>query len=54
MITVDNGITSIEEAFYAKTIGLDLIITDHHHPLNELPNALAVINPHCSPHYPFK
>jgi len=54
VITVDNGITSIEEAFYAKTIGLDLIITDHHQPLNELPNAVAVLNPHCSPHYPFK
>lgn len=54
VITVDNGITSIEEAFYAKTIGLDLIITDHHHPLNELPNAIAVVNPSCSPNYPFK
>jgi single-stranded-DNA-specific exonuclease len=54
VITVDNGITSIEEAFYAKTIGIDLIITDHHHPLNELPNAIAVINQNCSPKYPFK
>jgi single-stranded-DNA-specific exonuclease len=54
VITVDNGITSIEEAFYAKTLGLNLIITDHHHPLNELPAAIAVINPNCSPHYPFK
>lgn len=54
MITVDNGITSIEEAFYAKTIGIDLIVTDHHHPLNELPAAIAVINPNCSPNYPFK
>ncbi|MDR2415989.1 MAG: single-stranded-DNA-specific exonuclease RecJ [Candidatus Peribacteria bacterium] len=54
VITVDNGITSIEEAFYAKTLGIDLIITDHHHPLNELPNAIAVVNPCCSPKYPFK
>ncbi len=54
VITVDNGITSIEEALYAKTLGIDLIITDHHHPLNELPTAVAVITPHCSPHYPFK
>ncbi|MDD2537081.1 MAG: single-stranded-DNA-specific exonuclease RecJ [Candidatus Absconditabacteria bacterium] len=54
VITVDNGITSIEEAFYAKTLGIDLIVTDHHHPLNELPSAIAVVNPSCSPRYPFK
>jgi single-stranded-DNA-specific exonuclease len=54
VITVDNGITSIEEAFYAKTIGIEMIITDHHHPLNELPNAVAVVNQNCSPNYPFK
>ena len=54
VITVDNGITSIEEAFYAKTLGIDVIVTDHHHPLNELPTAIAVVNPNCSPNYPFK
>jgi single-stranded-DNA-specific exonuclease len=54
VITVDNGITSIEEAFYAKTIGIDVIITDHHQPLNDLPQAIAVIDPLCSPNYPFK
>ena len=54
VITVDNGITSIEEAFYAKTLGIDVIITDHHHPLNELPSAIAVVNPNCSSNYPFK
>ena len=54
VITVDNGITSIEEAFYAKTLGIDLIITDHHQPLNELPQAIAVIDPLCSPQYLFK
>jgi single-stranded-DNA-specific exonuclease len=53
VITVDNGITSIEEALYAKTLGIDVIITDHHQPLNELPLALAVIDPLCSPAYPF-
>jgi single-stranded-DNA-specific exonuclease len=53
VITVDNGITSIEEALYAKTLGINVIITDHHQPLNELPNALAVIDPLCSPLYPF-
>ncbi|MDR2541586.1 MAG: DHH family phosphoesterase [Candidatus Peribacteria bacterium] len=53
VITVDNGITSIEEALYAKTLNIDLIITDHHHPLNDLPAAIAVVNPCCSPKYPF-
>jgi single-stranded-DNA-specific exonuclease len=33
---------------------LDLIITDHHTPLEELPDAYAVINPKISPEYPFK
>ena len=46
VITVDCGIRSPDEALHAQTIGLDLIISDHHHPdgLN-LPPALAVINP---------
>lgn len=54
VITVDNGITSIEEAKYAKKIWLDLIITDHHHPLDEIPEAIAVVNPQISPNYSFK
>lgn len=45
VITVDCGIRSPEEARYAREIGLDLIISDHHHPGSELPEALAVINP---------
>jgi len=45
VITVDCGITAIEEAKYAKSIGLDLIITDHHECRNELPDVVAVINP---------
>ena len=46
VITVDCGIRSPDEALHSQTIGLDLIISDHHHPdgLN-LPPALAVINP---------
>ena len=46
VITVDCGIRSPNEALHSQTIGLDLIISDHHHPdgLN-LPPALAVINP---------
>ena len=46
VITVDCGIRSPSEALHAQTLGLDLIISDHHHPDNEnLPPALAVINP---------
>lgn len=45
IITVDCGIRSPKEAKYAQNIGLDMIISDHHHPDNELPQAIAVINP---------
>ena len=54
VITVDNGITAIEEAKYAKEIGLDMVITDHHKPLEVIPDAVAVINPQISPEYDFK
>ena len=55
VITVDSGIRSVAEARYARRHGLDLIITDHHHPAHEMPDAFAVINPKrpdCD--YPFK
>jgi single-stranded-DNA-specific exonuclease len=46
VITVDCGIRSPDEARHAQSIGLDLIISDHHHPAEgDLPPALAVINP---------
>jgi single-stranded-DNA-specific exonuclease len=45
IITVDCGIRAWDEAEFARSAGMDLIITDHHYPLNELPPALAVINP---------
>ena len=46
VITVDCGIRSPDEALHAQTIGLDLIISDHHHPDGtNLPPAFAVINP---------
>src|SRR6185436_9202919 len=45
VVTVDCGIRSLEEAETARAIGLDLIISDHHHPGEELPQALAVVNP---------
>jgi single-stranded-DNA-specific exonuclease len=45
VISVDCGIRAVEAAAHAKALGLDLIITDHHEPDAELPQALAVINP---------
>ncbi len=45
VITVDCGIRSPQEAKHASKIGLDLIITDHHHPGSDLPQVRAVINP---------
>lgn len=55
IITVDTGITANEEVLYAKSIGIDFVITDHHECRTDLPLAEAVVNPHrpdC--HYPFK
>ena len=44
MITVDCGISGIEEVEYANSLGIETIVTDHHEPLDELPNAIAVID----------
>lgn len=44
MITVDCGITAIEEVEYAKSLGIETIVTDHHEPIEELPNAIAVVD----------
>ena len=55
MITVDCGITAVEEVAYASGLGIDVIITDHHECKEEIPAAVAVVDPHrkdCS--YPFK
>ncbi len=55
IVTVDTGITANEEAEYATSIGIDMVITDHHECRSELPRACAVVNPHrpdCP--YPFK
>ena len=45
IITVDCGITNVEEVEYAKSKNLEIIITDHHFVLEKIPQALAVINP---------
>ncbi len=45
VVTVDNGISAVEEAACAKELGLDLIITDHHLPGDALPDAVAVVDP---------
>jgi single-stranded-DNA-specific exonuclease len=42
---VDCGIRSWDEADYSLNAGMDLIITDHHYPLDQLPDAFAIINP---------
>ena len=54
IITVDNGIASVEEAKYAKELWIDMVVTDHHHALETLPDVCALINPQVSPLYPFK
>ena len=46
IITVDCGITAIEEAQLCKQLGIDLVITDHHECKDILPEAVAVIDPH--------
>ena len=55
MITVDCGITGNEEVDFAASIGMDVVITDHHECKEELPRAVAVVDPHRSDcPYPFK
>ena len=48
IISVDCGINAIKEVDYAKTKGLDVMITDHHLPDDQLPNAIAICNPQLS------
>ena len=45
VITVDNGISAIEEAAYIKELGMELVVTDHHRPGDTLPDAVAVVDP---------
>ncbi|RSK27987.1 single-stranded-DNA-specific exonuclease RecJ [Bacillus sp. HMF5848] len=54
IITVDTGISALKEAKLAKDLGVDLIITDHHEPGVELPEAYAIIHPKVTgSQYPF-
>lgn len=46
IVTVDNGISAIEEVEYARSLGIDVVITDHHRAGDTLPNAVAVVDPH--------
>ena len=46
IITVDNGINAIEEAEHIYSLGMKLVVTDHHQPSETLPKAEAVVNPH--------
>ncbi len=54
VVTVDCGITNLEETEYARSLGMDVVITDHHECKSEVPEAAAVVNPHQSDcPYPF-
>ena len=46
LITVDVGVTELETVKKAKKLGMDVILTDHHTPKEDLPEAFAIINPH--------
>ncbi len=46
IVTVDNGISAIEETDHANALGIDVVVTDHHKAGELLPNAVAVVDPH--------
>jgi single-stranded-DNA-specific exonuclease len=55
IVTVDNGISAVEQIAYASEKGIDVVVTDHHEPPAVLPEAVALVNPKqpgCP--YPFK
>ena len=55
IVTVDCGITAVDEAEYAQRLGVDVVVTDHHECKDTLPRCTAVVDPHrpgCP--YPFK
>ncbi len=49
LVTVDNGISSHAGVIAARAAGLDVIVTDHHLPGDDLPDACAIVNPQCGP-----
>lgn len=54
IITVDNGVTAAAEIAYAAKNGIEVVVTDHHRPGTELPEAVAVVDPHrADSRYPF-
>ncbi|HKK48599.1 MAG TPA: DHH family phosphoesterase, partial [Alkalispirochaeta sp.] len=53
IITVDSGITNVEEIAAAAAAGIDTIVVDHHNPQDTLPPAVAIINPKVEESYPF-
>lgn len=54
VITCDVGITGNKEIELANQLGLEVIVTDHHLPSENLPPAFAIIDPYCEAKYPFK
>lgn len=55
VVTTDCGITNFDEVIFANSIGLDIIITDHHEPSEKLPPACAILNPKQTDcRFPFK
>lgn len=54
IVTVDNGISAVEEIKYANSLGIETVVTDHHQVGESLPDAVAVIDPHredCNLHF---
>lgn len=52
LLTVDTGITAVQEIAAASALGIDVIVTDHHHVPAEVPQALALIHPALAPDHP--
>ena len=53
LITIDCGISDLDAVERARSLGIDVIITDHHEPKATLPSAVAVVNPKVGNTYPF-
>lgn len=48
IVTVDNGISSLEGVARARELGIEVLVTDHHLPGPQLPAATVIVNPHCA------